>query len=181
MDVLLAVKTTAFVALCLGLVGGVMFLFGATFWAAPYGSGIMVGQENWYSLFTIAGLAFSVASGLLLVHRQTRKTLVAAFRLIIPLVPAGILLALATGWVTTDQGVNPGGITATNYGFPFTWKVQQTSCPPPCVQANGTIYNPLFFALDSLVFILAGYVLLREYRRRTKAVRGTLEPSRSSS
>jgi hypothetical protein len=180
MDVLLAVKTTGFVALCLGLVGGVMFLFGATFWAAPYDSGITVGQENWSSLFTLTGLVFSGVCGFLLVRGQTRKTLVPAIRLIIPLVPVGIFLALATGWFTTDQGVNPGGITASNYGVPFTWKVQQTSCPPPCVQANGTIYNPLFLALDLLFFILVGYVLLRGYRRRAKAVRGTLDRSKSS-
>ena len=172
-DALLAMKTTAFVALCPGLVGGVMLLFGAAFWAAPYGSGITVGQENWSSLFTLAGLVLSGVSGFLLVRSQTRRTLVPAIRLIIPLVPVGILLALATGWVMTDQGANPGGIAASNYGVPFTWKVQQTSCPRPCIQANGTIYNPLFFALDSLFFILVGYVILRGYRRRAKAVRGT--------
>lgn len=153
MHVLLGVKTTVFVALCLGLVAGVMFLLGSTFWAAPYGSGIIVGQENWSSLFTMAGLAFSGASGLFLVRGQNQKTLVGAFRLIIPLVPVGILLALGTGWVMTDQGVNPGGISATNYGFPFIWRVQQSSCPPPCpskwYHLQSTILRTRFAILHS--------------------------------
>lgn len=164
-----AVKTVAFLSLIPGLMGGVMFLFAAAYWAAPYGSGITVGQENWSSLFTATGIAFSVLSASLLIRGQTRKTFLVTTRLILPLVPVGVLLALATGWVATNSEVNPGGITSNNYGFPFTWKVEQNSCPPPCVQANGTLDNMLFFALDSTFFVLAGYLLLRLYRSKTKS------------
>jgi len=164
------VKTTVLVALIPGLIGGVMFLFGAAYWAASYGTGTTVGEENWSFLFTGAGVVFSGVSASLLVRGQTRKKLMATSRLMVPLVPVGILLALATGWVMTGYGVNPGGITATSFGFPFTWRVEQSSCPPPCVQANGSIYNALFFALDSLFFALVCYVSLREYRRRAKMI-----------
>jgi hypothetical protein len=170
LDAFLAVKNLAFVALLPGLIGGAMFLFGAAYWAAPYGSGITVGQEDLSLLFTATGIVFSGVSASLLIRGQTRRTLLATSRLVVPLVPAGILLALATGWVATGSGFNPGGITSANYGFPFTWKVEQYSCPAPCVQANGTIYNPLFFALDSLFFTLVCYVVLREYRSRTKTI-----------
>src|SRR5437660_11795543 len=107
-----------------------MLIIGASFCAAPYCYGITVDHENWSSLFTLAGLVLSGVSVFLLVRSQTRRTLVPAIRLIIPLVPVGILLALATGWVMTDQGANPGGITASNYGVPFTWKVQSSSRNP---------------------------------------------------
>jgi len=161
------VKTTTFV-LDLGLIAGVMFLFGAVYWAAPYGSGITVGQENWSLLFTIVGLVFAGASGVLWLRGQTWNSLITTFRSIIPLAPVGILLAFATGWVGGSYGVNPGGTMASYYGLPFPWKSVQSSCPPPCVQANGAIYNPLYFVLDSLFFIVVVYFLLREYQRATR-------------
>jgi hypothetical protein len=166
-DVIDIVKTTTF-ALDLGLIAGVMFLFGALYWTIPYGSGIVVGQENWSSIFTIVGLVFLGASGVLWFRCQTWKSLIATFRSIIPLVPVGILITFATGWVGGSEGVNPGGTMASNYGLPFPWKIVQSSCPPPCVQVNGTVYNPLFFALDSLFFIAAVYFLIRGYQRATK-------------
>jgi hypothetical protein len=159
-----------------------MFLFGAAYWAAPYGSGIAIGQEDWSLLFTVTGIVFSGVSASLLIRDQMRRTLLATSRLVVPLVPAGILLALATGWVATGSGFNPGGITSDKYGLPFTWKVEQYSCPSPCVQANGTIYDPLFFALDSLFFTLVCYVVLREYRSRTqKKISRNPSPEQGSS
>jgi hypothetical protein len=181
LDAFLAVKNLAVVALLPGLIGGAMFLFGAAYWAAPYGSGITVGQEDWSLLLTATGIVFSGVSASLLIRGQTRRTLLATSRLVVPLVPAGILLALATGWVATGSGFNPGGITSDKYGLPFTWKVEQYSCPPPCVQANGIIYNPLFFALDSLFFTLVCYVVLREYRSRTKTISRNPSPEQGSS
>lgn|GEM_PF-5408398 len=168
-------KTFTF-ALDLGLaaVAGIAFLFSAWYWTAPYGSGLAVGQENWSSIFMIIGLVPLGTSGVLSLRGQTSKSLIAAFRTAIPLVPVGVLLTFATSWVGGwSEGVNPGGGTGSNYGLPFPWKIVLSSCPRPCVQANGTVYNPLFFALDSLFFIVPLYILLREYRRGSIAGKST--------
>jgi hypothetical protein len=161
------VKTIAF-ALNLGFVAvaGIAFLFSAWYWTALYGIGISVGQENWSSIFMIIGLVSLGTSGVLCLRGQTWKSLIATFRTALPLVPVGSLLTFATGWVGGwSVGVNPGGGMGSNYGLPFPWKIVLSSCPPPCVQASGTIYNPLFFALDSLFFIVPLLILFREYRR----------------
>lgn len=162
-------KTSAFVALVPALIGGVLFLFASSSWALGTVL-VTVGQEDWSLLFTVGGLLFSGVSATLFLRGQTRKTLLATARSVAPLVPVGILLAFATGWITTGYWVNPGGIIANNGGFPFTWKVDLSSCPRPCIQANGTIYNPLFFALDSLFFIVVGYAVLHEYVSRRKVI-----------
>jgi hypothetical protein len=161
------VKTITFALdLALVAVGGIAFLFSALYWTAVYGSGIPVGQENWSSIFMTIGLVSLGTPGVLSLRGQTWNSLIVTFRTAIPLVPVGILLTFATGFVGGSvEGVNPGGSMALNYGLPFSWKIVLSSCPPPCVQASGTIYNPLFFALDSLFFIVPLYLLLREYRR----------------
>lgn len=161
------VKSITF-ALDLGLVvvAGIMFLFSAWYWTALYGSGTAVGQENWSSIFMIIGLVSLGTFGILSLRGQTWKSLIATFRTALPLVPVGILLTFATGWVGGwSEGVNPGGSMGSNYGSPFPWRIVLSSCPRPCVQASGTIYNPLFFVLDSLFFIVPLSILLREYRR----------------
>jgi len=148
------------------VVAGIAFLFSAWYWTALYGFGLTVEQENWSSIFMIIGLVSLGTSGVLSLRGQTWKSLIATFRTALPLVPGGILLTFATGWVGGwSEGVNPGGSMGSNYGLPFPWKIVLSSCPRPCVQASGTIYNPLFFALDSLFFIVSLSILLREYRR----------------
>ena len=150
-------------------IGAGFLLQASSFWAAPYGPGITVGQESFSALFGWIGGALICVSGIFLFMGQSRRVIFASARLIIPIVPFGILTAVGTGWWTIGGGVNPGGISAANYGFPFTWKIVQTSCPPPCVQANTTVYNPAFLALDSAFFVVLFYWVATIVRRKWSA------------
>src|SRR5437667_11897148 len=78
----------------------------------------------------------------------------------------GSAIALATGFLSSGQLVSPGGFSGRNYGFPLVWKTSLASCPPPCLQANGTYYDWIFLVGDILFYTTAGYVGLPYWLRR---------------
>lgn len=69
----------------------------------------------------------------------------------------GTILTLASGWFSSNVLYSPGGFISQGYGFPFAWKQVDASCPPPCIQANGTFYDWFAFAGDIVFFIAATY------------------------
>jgi hypothetical protein len=78
----------------------------------------------------------------------------------------GSILTLATGWLATTISFSPGGFISQAYGFPLAWKEVDASCPPPCIQANGTFYDWFSFAGDLLFFLTITYlVALYSYRK----------------
>jgi hypothetical protein len=168
-------KAASLGSICCAAVSGVFFFNSAVYWAAPYDCCIEIGQEGFYALFAWLGSAFLCVSGVFLFYGRSRSAILAAFRTVLPIILLGVLVALGTGWITIGGGalvgalyVSPGGIIATNYGFPFTWKIVQTSCPRPCIQANDTVFNPVFLALDSGFFtvIACSLVYLIGVRRK---------------
>jgi len=78
----------------------------------------------------------------------------------------GSAITLATGFLSSGQLVSPGGFFGQNYGFPLVWKTSLASCPPPCLQANGTYYDWIFLVGDMLFYATAGYVGLSYWLRR---------------
>ena len=78
----------------------------------------------------------------------------------------GSAITLATGFLSSGQLVSPGGFSGQNYGFPLVWKTSLASCPPPCLQANGTYYDWIFLVGDMLFYTTAGYVALPYWLRR---------------
>jgi hypothetical protein len=80
----------------------------------------------------------------------------------------GSAITLATGFLSSGQLVSPGGFSGQNYGFPLVWKTSLASCPPPCLQANGTHYDWIFLVGDMLFYTTAGYVGLSYWLRRLR-------------
>ena len=80
----------------------------------------------------------------------------------------GSAITLATGFLSSGQLVSPGGFSGQNYGFPLVWKTSLASCPPPCLQANGTYYDWIFLVGDMLFYTTAGYVGLSYWLRRLR-------------
>ena len=80
----------------------------------------------------------------------------------------GSAISLATGFLSSGQLVSPGGFSGQNYGFPLVWKTSLASCPPPCLQANGTYYDWIFLVGDMLFYTTAGYVGLSYWLRRLR-------------
>src|SRR3989449_3849347 len=78
----------------------------------------------------------------------------------------GSAITLATGFLSSGQLVSPGGFSGQNYGFPLVWKTSLASCPPPCLQANGTYYDWIFLVGDMLFYTTAAYICLPYWLRR---------------
>ncbi len=70
------------------------------------------------------------------------------------------IITLATGWFGTGQIASPGGFSGQTYGFPLAWKTTLASCPPPCLQANGTQYDLILLTSDLIFYLTAGYCIL---------------------
>src|SRR5207249_5551025 len=58
--------------------------------------------------------------------------------------------------------------------FPYT-TLFRSSCPPPCIQANGTFYDWFPFAGDLLFFIAITYLIVLYSLRKRQALRTVLE------
>src|SRR2546425_781531 len=82
----------------------------------------------------------------------------------------GSAITLATGFLSSRQLASPGGFLGQNYGFPLVWKTSFASCPPPCIQANGTYYDWIFLVGDILFYTTACYVGLPYWLRRLNSV-----------
>jgi hypothetical protein len=85
------------------------------------------------------------------------------------------IVTLATEWLATTVFFSPGGFISQGYGFPFAWKEVDASCPPPCLQANGTFYDWFSFGGDLLFFIPISYAVLYYLLPKSQALRKLLE------
>jgi len=82
---------------------------------------------------------------------------------------------IASGWVPTTVLYSPGGFISQGYGFLFAWKEVDASCPPPCIQANGTFYDWFAFAGDLLFFIAIAYFIVLYLPRKSQTIRTITE------
>jgi hypothetical protein len=85
------------------------------------------------------------------------------------------ILTIASGWLATGVLYSPGGFISQDYGFPFGWKVVDASCPPPCIQANGTFYDWFAFAGDLLFFSAIAYFTILYLLGRSQTIRTITE------
>ncbi len=86
-----------------------------------------------------------------------------------------IVLTLATGWLSSTVFYSPGGFISQGYGFPLAWKEVFASCPPPCIQANGTQYDPFSFTGDLLFFMAITYAIFFYLLSKSQTLRKRLE------
>jgi len=85
------------------------------------------------------------------------------------------VLTLATGWLSSTVFYSPGGFISQGYGFPLAWKEVFASCPPPCIQANGTQYDPFSFTGDLLFFVAITYAIFFYLLSKSQTLRRLLE------
>src|SRR6266704_387362 len=83
-----------------------------------------------------------------------------------------LVVTLATGWFMSETIFSPGGFISQSYGFPLPWKDIFASCPPPCIQANGTQYGWATVTAGLLFYATIGYLarryMFREPRRKIR-------------
>ena len=144
-------------------IGGCTTINGTLTCAAEY--------DNW--LFFAADTAFFVLVyyavtfvGYRLAPRIIERVAILGPRSVLFAALFGSAIALATGFLSSGQFFSPGGFSGQNYGFPLVWKTSLASCPPPCVQANGTYYGWIFFVGDILFYTMACYVGLPYWLQR---------------
>ena len=101
-------------------------------------------------------------------------------RIILFIVLIASSLTLATGWLASEQFVIPAGIGGVSYGFPFAWKTTLASCPPPCLQANGTRYDWVSLIGDLFFYMTGafGILLYTLHRPTTQLLKTHLESRR---
>src|SRR5919108_6216576 len=105
-----------------------------------------------------------------IIHRiipgQVERLAILRPKTILFLVLTASVITLATGWLTTEELVSPGGFWSQIYGFPLPWKTTTASCPPPCLQANGTSYDWISLTGDLLFYTTAAYgIQLYSFRK----------------
>lgn len=150
-------------------IGGCTTITGAVTCAAE--------SDNWLFLaadtlsYTLVGYA------LLFLGYRAAPTIVNRVALLSPRIVlldtlVASIITLATGWLGTGGFASPGGFSGQSYGFPLAWKTTLASCPPPCIQANGTQYDWILFTCDLIFYLTAGYcILLYSLRTPTQSHR----------
>jgi len=135
--------------------------------------GLVCAQEFDNLLFFAADIAFFglvgyavIFVGYRLAPRIIERVAILGPRSVLFAALFGSAIALATGFLSSGQFFSPGGFSGQNYGFPLVWKTSLASCPPPCVQANGTYYGWIFFVGDILFYTTAGYIGLPYWLQR---------------
>jgi len=148
-------------------IGGCTTINGSLTCAAEY--------DNW--LFFVADTAFFVLVGYAvtfvgyrLAPRIIERVAILGPRSVLFAALFGSAITLATGFLSSGQLAGPGGFLGQNYGFPLVWKTSFASCPPPCIQANGTYYDWISLVGDILFYTTAGYVGLPYWLRRLNTV-----------
>ena len=127
---------------------------------------------NWLFLaadtlfYTLVGYAFLQVAYMLLPSAVNRVAILSP-RIVLAATLIASIITLATGWFGTGQIVSPGGFSGQSYGFPLQWKTTLASCPPPCIQANGTHYDWILLTSDLLFYLIAGYGILPLYMLRS--------------
>ncbi len=140
---------------------------------ANINGGLVCAEEFDNLLFFAADTAFFVLvgyavifAGYRLAPRIIERVAILGPRSVLFAALFGLAVTLATGFLSSGQLVSPGGFSGQNYGFPLVWKTSLASCPPPCIQANGTHYDWIFLVGDMFFYTTAGYLGLPYWLRR---------------
>ena len=150
-------KNTTFAGLTSAALAGIMFAGTSFYIVSSQAHIVWVNVLGSLSLLpTSLGLVFlAVSAPLFLIGQEKPKVWLMQLHVMLPVIAAGFLATLASGFVSAGSTFGPGGIAWADYGFPLPWRVDVfVSCPPLCNQTSGTVFNPVFFAID-LVFFLA--------------------------
>jgi hypothetical protein len=127
-------------------------------------------SDNWLFLaadtlfYTLVGYVF-LYLGHAVVPAILDRVAILSPRIILFNALVASIITLATGWLGTGQMASPGGFLAQSYGFPLAWKTTFASCPPPCIQANGTQYDWILLTSDLIFYLTAGYFILLYWLR----------------
>ncbi len=138
-------------------IGGCTQINGALVCAAEYDDWLFFGVDALF--YTLVGYVSLYVIDKLLPGRVERVAILRP-RIILFIVLIASSLTLATGWLASEQFVIPAGIGGVSYGFPLAWKTTLASCPPPCLQANGTRYDWISLIGDVLFYMASAYGIL---------------------
>ena len=147
--------------------GGCTTINGTLICAAEYDNWLFFAADT--ASFVLVGYAATFV-GYRLAPRIIERVAILGPRSVLFAALFGSAITLATGFLSSGQLVSPGGFSGRNYGFPLVWKTSLASCPPPCLQANGTYYDWIFLVGDMLFYTMAGYVGLPYWLRRLNTV-----------
>jgi hypothetical protein len=135
--------------------GGCTTINGTITCAAEYDNYLFFAADS--ALFALVGYTVTLV-GYRLAPRIIERVAILGPRSVLFAALLGATIALATGFLSSGQLANPGGFLGQYYGFPLFWKTSFASCPPPCIQANGTYYDWISLAGDILFYTTPAYV-----------------------
>jgi len=138
-------------------IGGCTQINGTLVCAAEYDDWLFFGVDALF--YTLVGYGLLYVIDKLLPGRVERVATLRP-RIILFIVLIASSLTLATGWLASEQFVIPAGIGGVSYGFPFAWKTTLASCPPPCLQANGTRYDWVSLIGDLFFYMTGAFGIL---------------------
>ncbi len=148
-------------------VGGCVYLNGGLTCAEEFDNLLFFASD--FAFFLLVDYA-AILAGYRLVPHIVERVAVLGPRGDLFAVLFGTAITLATGLVSSGQLVSPGGFSGLNYGFPLVWKSSLASCPPPCVQANGTYYDWINVVGDVLFYTTACSLGLSYWLRKLPVV-----------
>ena len=148
-------------------IGGCTTINGTLTCAAEYDNWLFFTADT--ASFVLVGYAVTFV-GYRLAPRIIERVAILGPRSVLFAALFGSAITLATGFLSSGQLASPGGFSGQNYGFPLVWKTSLASCPPPCIQANGTYYDWISLVGDILFYTTAGYVGLPYWLRRLNTV-----------
>jgi hypothetical protein len=148
-------------------IGGCTTINGTLTCAAEYDNWLLFAADT--SFFVLVGYAVTFV-GYRLAPRIVERVAILGPRSVLFAALFGSAITLATGFLSSGQLASPGGFLGQNYGFPLVWKTSLASCPPPCIQANGTYYDWISLVGDILFYTTASYVGLPYWLRRLDTV-----------
>jgi hypothetical protein len=147
-------------------IGGCTTINGGITCAAEYDNSLFFAADT--ALFVLVDYAV-IFVGYRLAPRIIERVAILGPRSVLFATLLGSAITLATGFLSSGQLASPGGFWGQTYGFPLVWKTTFASCPPPCIQANGTYYDWISLVGDVLFYTTAGYVGLPYWLRRLHA------------
>ncbi len=148
-------------------IGGCTTINGTLTCAAEYDNYLLFAADTVF--FVLVGYAVTFV-GYRLAPRIIERVAILGPRSVLFAALFGTAITLATGFLSSGQLASPGGFLGQNYGFPLVWKTSFASCPPPCIQANGTYYDWIFLVGDTLFYATACYIGLPYWLRRLNTV-----------
>jgi len=144
-------------------IGGCTTINGTLICATEYDNYLFFAADTGF--FVLVGYAV-IFAGYRLAPRIIDRVAILGPRSVLFAALSGLAITLATGFLSSGQLASPGGFLGQNYGFPLVWKTSFASCPPPCIQANGTYYDWIYLVANILFYTTAGYVSLPYWLRK---------------